>query len=449
MRPSGWLAAGAILTTISGCGSSDDPPAPRPAVHAAYVVMAPGADGSTIAIARAIVEPGDPPCPALRGKSRTITMRLRGNPFGFPVNVCEARIPFERRFRLSWTNQPLPIVRRDPAQLLVLGDTGCRAADCDAGVPAAPFDAIAANAAAQTPAPELIIHLGDYNYRGTGCVAYDACCTYNPINCGFPDCGDNWVNWREDFFTPAAPLLAAAPWVMTRGNHELCSRGGNGYFRYLDPHQVPPRCAANPVITPDYTDPYLLQLGQTLRLLVFDSANACGQPGLRDQVTPYRRQFERLADLADDSVAAQTWLVSHKPLWGILRVLNAPPVILDYTLRTASGNRLPPQINLILAGHQHLFQSLTMSTPGAPNTLIVGSGGAELDNPAWLPSRLANVATDADGPTIGVANIEHDHGYLLIEPNGPNWTATFYDRYDQPLIHCDSTARPSMCRPLP
>jgi hypothetical protein len=379
-----------------------------------------------------------------------MTERNAPDPPDFPDRVCDWQ-PSPRAHSVAIEGWPhtLRLPAPEPRRIVAFGDSGCLGPDQgqDCNDEEWEFADIAKRAAARQP--DLVIHLGDYNYRGTGCVAYDACCTYNPINCGFPDCGDNWVNWRDDFFTPAAPLLAAAPWVMTRGNHELCSRGGTGYFRYLDPHQVPPKCAANPVITPDYTDPYLLQLGQTLRLLVLDSANACGQPGLRDQVTPYRRQFERLADLADDSVAAQTWLVSHKPVWGILRVLNAPPVILDYTLQTASGNRLPPQINLILSGHQHLFQSLTMSTPGAPNALIVGSGGAELDNPAWLPSRLANVATGPGGPTVGVANIEHDHGYLLIEPNGPNWTATFYDRYDQPLMHCDSTARPSMCRAVP
>ena len=46
--------------------------------------------------------------------------------------------------------------------------------------------------------------------------------------------GDNWAVWQNDFFDPAAPLLAAAPWVLVRGNHELCRRGGHGWFRFLD-----------------------------------------------------------------------------------------------------------------------------------------------------------------------------------------------------------------------
>ncbi len=45
---------------------------------------------------------------------------------------------------------------------------------------------------------------------------------------------DKWTNWRDDFFRPAARLLVAAPWLFSRGNHELCSRGGPGWFYLLD-----------------------------------------------------------------------------------------------------------------------------------------------------------------------------------------------------------------------
>ncbi len=34
--------------------------------------------------------------------------------------------------------------------------------------------------------------------------------------------------WRADFFTPARDLLAKAPWIFTRGNHEGCLRGSFG-----------------------------------------------------------------------------------------------------------------------------------------------------------------------------------------------------------------------------
>ena len=263
--------------------------------------------------------------------------------------------------------------------------------------------------------------------------------------CGFPACGDGWETWNADFFAPAAPLLARAPWVMVRGNHELCSQAGRGYFRYLDPHTPAPPCPANPVTTPCYTEPYALALGDALRLVVLDSANACGQAGLTDHIATYRRQFDQLQALVGSGQAAQTWLVSHRPLWAVLKDTAAETMFPNYTLRQASGDRLPAPISLILSGHEHVLQSLTFREPGLPATLMVGTGGAELDNPANLPAHIADLPFDNGGPTIAVGVNVHDHGYLLMERTDRGWTATFFDRFDQPLATCDAAARPSVC----
>lgn len=421
-------------------------------VRAAWVELAPGGPllrvvtGGPSCPRVAAVDP-DAPLPAAPGW-RADAMRERAAPAppAFPDRVCDWPLapPVAAVAVEGWPH----VLRRPaatPRRIVAFGDSGC--AGAPTGLDCArdwSFPALARHAARRQP--DLVIHLGDYNYRGTTCTAYDACCAYDPDTCGFPNCGDEWSTWRDDFFAPAGPLLAAAPWVMARGNHELCSRAGRGYFRYLDPHPTPPTCAANPADTPTYTEPYAVALGAALRLLVLDAANACGEAGLRDQVAPFRGQFARLAELAAGGDATQTWLVSHKPPWGVLRALDAPPVVLDYTLQQASGNRLPAPIDLVLSGHMHLFQALTMTTPDTPVALIAGSGGAELDDPRWLPARLEQVATGPGGPTIGVATTLHDHGYLLIELAGAAWTATFFDRDDQPLAVCDSTARPSACR---
>ena len=46
---------------------------------------------------------------------------------------------------------------------------------------------------------------------------------------------DVWSAWRDDFFVPASRLMKTAPWLFVRGNHELCSRAGPGWFYLLDP----------------------------------------------------------------------------------------------------------------------------------------------------------------------------------------------------------------------
>ena len=92
----------------------------------------------------------------------------------------------------------------EPQRILVLGDTGCRikgAALQACNDPAAwPFPPLAAAAAKLKP--DLIVHVGDYLYRESACPAGNAGCAGSPW-------GDNWTTWQADFYTPAAPLLAA------------------------------------------------------------------------------------------------------------------------------------------------------------------------------------------------------------------------------------------------
>ena len=376
-----------------------------------------------------------------------LVVRAMPAPPDFPNLVCEWQpSPAVGYVHIAGWPTALRLPPADPQRIVVFGDSGCLGKGDQNCASDWPFADIVRWAAGRQP--DLVIHVGDLNYRGTNCVAYDGCCTYNPINCGFPACGDSWATWQADFFTPAAPLLAAAPWVVTRGNHELCSRGGRGWFRYLDPHSPPPTCPDNPVEEMTYTAPYPVSFGDRLRLLVMDSANACGEWPIGNQISRFREQFGRLAEYAATSTAAQTWLIAHRSPWGILRDTPASKVVLNYTLQHASANRLPSEISLVLAGHEHLFQSLTFAEPEIPPVLLVGTGGAILDDPAQVPERVERLPVGPGGPTIDAALTIHDHGYLLMQQSDGAWTATFYDRFDQPLATCASLARPWLCTPV-
>ncbi|WP_428355632.1 hypothetical protein [Methyloprofundus sp.] len=140
---------------------------------------------------------------------------------------------------------------------MILGDTGCDQHSTDFKEKCAnpthwPFPQLAQSALAEHP--NLIMHVGDYNYSGTpGSIKVDghkvrvydagdhakngsckASSTYfgqNSLKSNFPD---QWKYWQHDFFHAAKGLLASAPWVFARGNHELCSRAGPGWFYFLD-----------------------------------------------------------------------------------------------------------------------------------------------------------------------------------------------------------------------
>ena len=200
-----------------------------------------GADGSSSV--RAIV---DDACPSVVFDGIAVPMIVRSEPaqkFGgvkpaqFPVLGCEVAVP-AGSVAAVLDRKPLPLARPNPQRIVIFGDSGCRlfngatAQACN-DPNSWPFPKIARAAAFSRP--DLVIHVGDYEYRETTSPVGNMGCAGSPWGYG-------WDAWNADFFQPAAPLLAAAPWVMVRGNHENCSRAGEGWFRFLDRLPMEPTC---------------------------------------------------------------------------------------------------------------------------------------------------------------------------------------------------------------
>ena len=179
----------------------------------------------------------------------------------------------------------------------MLGDTGCRikgAALQACNDPAKwPFPQLAAAAARLKP--DLVIHVGDYLYRESACPPGNQGCAGSPWGYG-------WDAWQADFFGPAEALLAAAPWVVVRGNHEVCRRGGHGWMRLLDPHPARADCV-------NLTEPYRLPLGG-LDLLLVDDADADDFLAPPDKVSAYAAQLVPFLATAP----AHSWLLTHRPI---------------------------------------------------------------------------------------------------------------------------------------
>ena len=244
-------------------------------LEATYVVL--GAQG---AIARAVLT-GTTHCPAISidGAAREMNVRAlpdRGPGGPFPVLVCEMSIPAGAG-SASIANSPLPLPKPTLTSIIAFGDTGCRLkakkvssngkdvhVDDDGGKfqdcnsPSLwPFAQIAASVAAAKP--DLVI-IGNVIRR---------------------------VN----------PEATAAPWIVVRGNHEICGRAGRGYFRLLAPRPAqagPPTCID---LIPHYTSrepiihcarqqrrrrcmPQQCVQGGTLCRAICDDASAAGQLAL-------------------------------------------------------------------------------------------------------------------------------------------------------------------------
>ena len=232
------LAASALVLAVLCAPRTADAQSPR--LEAAYVVLGPQG-----AVARAVLAQANE-CPAISIDGAQQVMSVRALPdAAFPVLVCERTIPAGAS-SASLENSPLPVPRPALKSIAAFGDTGCRLKSAktaakegdtddddargkfqDCNNPALwPFAQVAQSVA--DAKPDLVIHVGDYLYRESACPAGDAGCARSPY-------GDDWPTWKADFFAPAAPALRAAPWIVVRGNHEICRRAGPGYFRLLDP----------------------------------------------------------------------------------------------------------------------------------------------------------------------------------------------------------------------
>jgi len=507
----GRLLRGALLTTFAltlqpAFATPGNNPPSLASVIARYVILG-EANGETVAWARAVIRPGYQ-CPALVVGGEDTVMTTRENPHFFPVIVCEGRIAFTATSILRLTDGtldlPMPVLK--PERVAVLGDSGCKLGSsdyhCDSGSPAEPFQSLATAAARKQP--DLVLHMGDYNYRGTvGPILfsqsgknpgppvekwpYDAgdfsttseqCeqnadagfYSQNALNSNAPDV---WDNWRDDFFRPAQDLLSAAPWIAVRGNHELCSRSGPGYFYFLDPssnlgegqrHCPQAKAEAPPFENVLLPEPYTVSLGD-LAVVVLDSANACDyftNPNFLPSYVEQMQQVDAAVDALPDGVAA--WMVSHRPIFGAQRYDSRGSVAcagsdqwactgqtLQAAVRAGPG-KLPERFDLLLAGHMHRFQSTSFPDGSRPPMIVVGTSGVQLENDG--PFGFVDLAIDGSsasvlslGAKVDVDSTRQDaFGYLDLVRTGSNWRA---DLVNPPkgvtLVNCVSDAMP-VCR---
>lgn len=352
---------------------------------------------------RAIVTDGLP-CPLASVDNQAQRMRVRAGGNGktaagndknpafdppFAVTSCEIDVPATTG-QVEVGGQPVAMPKATVQRIVLLGDTGCRVKmpanskgdplqDCSSA-DAWPWARIARAAAREKP--DLVIHVGDYHYR----EYCDDPLRCTPLRERGVVVSYGWVGWQADFFAPAAPLLAQAPWVFVRGNHENCDRGGEGWMRFLSPSPYlactdqRSKTATRSVLGNNFTaDAWRLDIDAGLGLVVVDNA---GHEDYRPvQETPQDvAHFQRTLGVLRQPSAQKLWLLAHRPLWYDLLGQVSQPNAFQQVLREA----LPTNVQLVVGGHEHAFQTLNFAPPGSasgrPAQLIVGGGGTQLES---------------------------------------------------------------------
>ena len=338
--------------------------------------------------------------------------------------ACEATIP-PAAMSASVNGQMLALPRGAPSRVIVFGDTGCRIKDLE--IQACndpelwPFAQVSGAAAGDRP--DLVIHVGDYLYRESPCpAASQALCGGTPV-------GDNWEAWNADFFTPAAKLLAAAPWAFSRGNHEDCNRSWRGWFYYLDPRPFSGVCQA-------FSPPYVVTLGG-FELIMLDSASVSANRLEAQQASLYAKQ------LASLRVHPGAWLADHHPFWGVRTDgADGKPAPVSPTLEEAWDRAALQGVSLVVSGHVHLFELLSFDSP-RPVQLVAGDGGTKLASP--IADSLLGMAVR--GAMVVAGGSQHQFGYTLLSRAGESWDLTLRNRLRETMLHCvvSSLARQTKC----
>jgi hypothetical protein len=365
-------------------------------------------------------------CPEVRvdGAARA-TLQRAGPGEAFPNRVCAARLrPGDHRVLVGALALRAPRAR--PERLVILGDSGCRlkggslVQNCRDPT-GWPFARVAALAAARKP--DLVIHVGDYYYRESPCPPGNQGCAGSPY-------GDRWATWKAELFDPAAPLLAAAPWVFARGNHEDCKRGAGGWFRQLD-------AAPNVKTCPADSDTFAVDLGGPT-LFVVDSNDTEDLVAPADKIARFAARLEPVK--AGPGVA---WIVTHRPFWDSSRLgdLLADGMV-NATERAAVKDRDLTGVDLVLSGHVHNFTSVSFGSARPPQ-LVVGTGGDTLDMGDAPPPAAGNARVDglpAEIFTMG------RFGYFVFDRRGADWVGHFYDTRDRVAAACVLLGRSLACR---
>ncbi|MEI9953511.1 MAG: metallophosphoesterase [Pseudomonadota bacterium] len=428
-----------------------DPPPPQPY---SWVVL--GSGGA--AIARVITPAATCPNITVDGVAQAMSVRAAAATIpvrtatatptkasAFPVTTCEFTLP-SGAHRASVLGHDLALPKANPQKIVIIGDTGCRLKTGNPWQACSdstqwPFQRVADAAAAIHP--DLVLHVGDYHYRENACPPEVTGCQGSPWSYGFD-------TWEADLFRPASSLLAAAPWVMVRGNHEECLRAGQGWFRFLDtrPFSEDHSCnlPANDTIA-NFNEPYAVPVGSDTQFIVFDTARAGANPLNPMNATDapifntYQAELRQAAALASNPNVFSIF-TNHHPILAYAPVAGGTPLgglasLLSVMSSTYPVDYFPPNIGLAIHGHVHDFQGVNFASHHPP-AFVAGMGGDNLD--AALPDPFPFSVSPAPGAIPDMIAHDNAFGFMTMEREGGAWKYKAYKLDGTVLTTCSISA---------
>ena len=463
-----WFSTTALLITLALAACSSVPAvfvaaAPVGATESVYTVQAEGQRAIVRALTRSASCPDIAwdahPAQAMPVRAapgavavRSVGAQADNKEALFDVLTCEATWP-AGALKARVAGREVPAPKADTRRIVIIADTGCRMkASENAFQPCNdlerwPFAKIAQSAAALKP--DLVIHIGDMHYRESPCPKGQAGCAGSPWGYGYDA-------WQADFFNPAKALLAAAPWVFVRGNHESCFRAGQGWFRFMDRQPwSEARSCNDPKFDQDadYSDPYAVAIGPDTQFVVFDSSKTSGQPfSVKDPAYgKYKAQLLVVDQLT--KLKPHSFFMSHHPLLAVAPAAKSKLARpggnagLQSVFETLYPKRLfPDNVDVTLHGHIHFFEAISFKT-AHPASLVLGNSGSA--NDGKIPFSLPPGMQPYSGAVVEDYAARSDYGFATLDRLGPDalgrWLLTEYDTAGGAVLRCNILGSKSKC----
>jgi hypothetical protein len=228
-------------------------------------------------------------------------------------------------------------------------------------------------------------------------------------------------------------------------------------MRFLDPRPFDPGLSCDDPANDskaDFTPPYDVALNELTRVWLFDSSKANGK--VSSAVDPVvTTHLALLSGLQSARPHEFNVFLSHHPHSALVQtpqgvVSEAGTVGLQSVLRQAFGPQmLPPQFQLTLHGHLHLFEA-QVAEPGNASTLIMGNSGSMME--AKPPMQVPPHHVMAHGAQLKQLASQPGYGFAWLErlSNGgaTDWLLTEYNIRGQAVVQCKLSPEITDCRSL-
>jgi len=248
--------------------------------------------------------------------------------------------------------------------------------------------------------PDVVIHLGDIYYAGTGFEV---------------------ENWFETIWRQTLDLGSTRTFTLS-GNHDMYS-GGGAYYRLIDSLGQP---ASYFALRNDYWQFLAMDTG------LHDSQPGGGLTFLEES------EVEWLRDKIDNAGGRATVFLSHHPLY-----TSSTEPIAGRSLNDILYSQVAPMLPSVTAwfwGHEHdlVIYGNHYGVPGR----CVGHGAL----PVGLderPARPAFPEVPRENVRLGSGSAFFNRGYAIIDLNGPSALASYYEdaAEDTPLYSETLTGR--------